>query len=143
MVTVLSLSRLLSLSSLILLLSCLFFFFFFSSPMPTATCTKRKQRRHSPVNTFPRFAETADRFTGRQATRLWSTTINVFVFHREILKARQKRETSFERRTQYFWPFRSENVPSLLVKPSSSGQWDILLQISMRTKVDRVVRFER
>lgn len=53
-----------------------------SCATPTATCTKRKQRRHSVVNSFARFPEASSSPEGKAAT---TPTINA-VATREILK---------------------------------------------------------
>lgn len=87
--------RLLTLSSHVLLFSCLFSSF--STPTPTATCTKRKQRRHLGGQlVFQRFCgesqpgKAAAGAGNRKASNAKSTTtMNTVVIHRrKILKAR-------------------------------------------------------
>ena len=100
---------------LVLLFSCLFSSF--SSPTPTATCTKRKQRRHSAVNSFPRFCGSHGLQAHRKASNAKSTTMNTVIHCRKILKARSNRETSSK--TRYFWPFQSENASSFPARAAS------------------------
>lgn len=110
--------RLLTLSSLSFLYFPVYSLLFLQ-PTPTATCTKRKQRRQLRRSTrFHAFAETPPAAAGSPEgkQRQVDDDEHCVIHCRKILKARSNRETSSK--TRYSWPFQSENASSFPAEPA-------------------------